>query len=443
MRTISLVASTNHLFVTLAAQLKGSQIAAVCALRLSDGREAWNSRLPAPVEAGLANGLLFLSDTEKLHTFAPAERTFRLAVDSNRTEDYVPATVDPPDSPFGTELENAEAPPLPAVAATAALPTAPAPVAPGRADATVLRLKWGRPTAELVAQVRQRREAAPYQPLLLTLDWLDAQRSEPLGSVLTANGTAAFAQLCGELAAAGHPAWFDVAPEVNIYLARHPAQQNAVLSLIRTAGEAVRAAYGPAKVTASCNLEVLTSRYGVTEYKPFGQVPRVLTQPSELLPALGEVIDAVGVTSNPQTAYARPENMPGDHFLALRDAVRKDLPGKPLLVTEIAVWRNPKLADAEIRQAAYVRRVLRACYWLDAPLVAYPAAVEALKPMSASLLPGTTGKPEKHDGSAEQEWREVLAWKRVRKLSTQVPEFVPRQEGQINGVGEGATVPVP
>jgi hypothetical protein len=423
--------SENHLFVSLDEPLKKKDVrGALVALRLADGKELWNSLLPGSSELVLANGLVFLSDLEALRTFAPAERVFRLAVDSNQPEVYLPLAAE--------GREALEVKPLPAGGVNDPLPAlAPpaVPPSPGRADATVLRLKWGTPVATMLEQVRRRRQAAPTMPLLLTLDWLDPRREAPLGPVLTANGTTAFAQLCGELAAAGRPAYFDVAPEVNIYLARQPGQRNAVLSLIRAAGEAVRTAYGPAKITASCNLEVLTSRYGLTEYKPFGKVPRVLKQPTELLPALGEVIDAVGVTSNPQTAYGRPEQMPADHFLALRDAVRKDLPGKLLLVTEIAVWRNPKLADAEIRQAGFVRRVLRACYWLDAPLVAYPEAVDALKPMSASLLPGTTGKPEKQDGIAEREWREVLAWKRVPKLSTTVPAFGSGQQGDATGMG--------
>jgi hypothetical protein len=55
--------------------------------------------------------------------------------------------------------------------------------------------------------------------------------------------------------------------------------------------------------------------------------------------------------------------------------------------------------------------------------------------MSASLLPGTTGKPEKQDGIAEREWREVLAWKRVPKLSTTVPAFGSGQQGDATGMG--------
>ncbi len=431
LRATSLVASKDHLFVSLAGPVKPGANGAVCALRLTDGKELWNAPLPNGAEAGLANGLLFLSDTEYLHTFAPAERTFRLAVDSDRPEEYLPPALAAPPSEDGAADTGPPPPPLGGNEGAAAAIPQPAP--PGRADATVLRLKWGRPAAELLEQVRRRREALPSQPLLLSLDWLDAQRSTPLGAVLTANGTAEFAELCGHLAALSRPAWFDVAPEVNVYLARNPAQQEAVLSLIRAAREAVHAGYGPAKVTASCNLEVLTNRYTSADYQPFGRVPRVPKQAAELLPALGEVIDAVGVSSYPQCAYARPEQMPADHFLAPKEALLQALTAKPFLVTSIAVWRNPKLGEAEARQAGFVRRALRACYWLDAPLVAYPEALAPLKPMGASVLPGKGGE-------TEREWREVLAWKRVMKLSSQVPAFGP-QAGPAGQLEAGDAAP--
>lgn len=438
LRVASLAASEKHLFVVLdAPEKKIGPTGAVCALNQEDGSELWNTLLPKTAEPALSRGLLFLSDREILRGFAPAERIFRLAVDSPRAEDYLSPAASSPVPASGLLSPSA-----PNAAASQGSPPAVPPAPPGRADATVLRLKWGTPLPALLEQVRKRREVAPRQPLLISLDWLNPRREQPLASVLTANGMAEFAQACGQLAAAGRPAWFDVAPELNIYLARNPAQQEAVLALVRTAGAAIHSAYGPAKVVATCNLEVLTSKYGMTDYQPFGKVPRVLKQPEELLPALGTVVDALGISSYPQCAYARPENVPGDHFLALKDALAKDVPGKPLLVTQLLVWRNLKLGDAAARQASFVRRALRACYWLDAPLVAYPEALEEPKMMGASLRAVASKDGKLPSGDPELEWREVLAWKRVEKLTVQTRPFDQPLLGQPNetaGVAEAAT----
>ncbi|HTE17221.1 MAG TPA: hypothetical protein VK689_02440, partial [Armatimonadota bacterium] len=137
------------------------------ALRREDGKPVWQDVSLRPGNLSLAGGMVFYANGG-LHALGPPERTFRLAIDSTRAEDYAQTTEAAP----GEDEAPAAAPEPPAPDAVAP-PPAPQKPDPALADATVLRLAWGQPLPQMLEQLRLRREAAPGLPLLLSLDRLN------------------------------------------------------------------------------------------------------------------------------------------------------------------------------------------------------------------------------------------------------------------------------
>src|SRR5205085_9713387 len=121
-------------------------------------------------------------------------------------------------------------------------------------DASFLRLAWGEPLPALLKKARERRAAVGALPLLLALDWLRPDRPAPLGDSVLPDATT-FGEACGRLAAEVRPEHFEVAADLNVFLARKPEQADAVRTLIRAAAQAIHAASPETKVVVSLNRE--------------------------------------------------------------------------------------------------------------------------------------------------------------------------------------------
>jgi hypothetical protein len=296
------------------------------------------------------------------------------------------------------------------------------------ADATVLRLQWGDAVETLVARVRQRRLLAPAAPLLLSLDRLDAKRLQwrDAGAKppFAASWFDEYAETVRALAAAGRPEWFDVLPEVDVYLHRYPDAAPRIRELMVRLVQAVREGSPGTRVVLSFNAELLAGRYSRGDYRPFG----ILDLPSLLRPAqlaeLAALADAVGLTTYPQSGYVDPGQMPLEH---LTGAARPFAP-KPVLITRAGIAVDERSGLPLALQAGWVQRLLLSCYWLDAPVVAYPdlAAERAdTEPGQVALRVGETER------KALLPWKEVFAWKIIhpgdRRRSTDGEEEAPPQ----------------
>jgi hypothetical protein len=263
----------------------------------------------------------------------------------------------------------------------------------------------------LVRQARARREAAPDVPMVLSLEWLTADRSSVVGGEAQApwapERLEAFATACRQLAAAVRPEHFDVAPEVNVFLTRQPGRRDAVLQLVQRARQAIPGVSPGTKVLVSFNAEVLSGRYGRGMYLPFGKLPAPRPEEREGLRSLIDQVDEVGLTSWPQAAHTRGLELPGDHLLAVRMA----LGDKPLLITKLAVWYDEQRPARAFEQTAFLKRFFQTCYWLDALVVAYPDLVTDAMSGELALRVGGQARP------ALAVWQDVLSWKRVERLS--------------------------
>lgn len=159
----------------------------------------------------------------------------------------------------------------------------------------------------------------------------------------------------------------------------------------------------------SFNAEVLASGYDHGDFRPFG---RLELPPSKTLLQALEVVsgaDVLGLTTYPQAAALRPEQLGSDYLLKFR----KIIGGKPLAVTRISVNLPEKSSSPPAQQAEWLRRVLRSGYWLDAQLIAYPDASAGVETGAGrtALRVGAQARP------ALDEWRDVLSWDLVPRLT--------------------------
>ncbi len=421
----SLVATPDHLLISTQGGL--------AALRLRDGAAEWSTPLPAGGDLSLANGLVFMSEPtgyglartavrgaqrqfpSGLHAFAPAERTYRLALDSERPGDYAgPGATDEGGKGAGEQGRKGEG-----------TPEAGGPLA----DASVLRLRFDQPVEELVERAKARRAAAKEVPLLLSLDWLDATRVTLLGPqkqpVWTAERAEQFVRTCAHLARATRPEYFEVGCELNVYVTRRPEELPKVVELMLAARAAIRAASPGTQVLISLNAELLHGRYGKAGYRPFGDLPKSAPLVAELQP-LVEGMDAVGLTSHPQAAFPEVLDLPGNYLLALREQLGQ----KPLLLTRFTV-RMDKPYSLKSRQLDHVRRLLQLCYWVDASLMVYPEIrCEAPEGELAARLRDPNLPALGH-------WNDVLAFRRVDRLSAAPPRPGEEEEEEKAVVPEG------
>jgi hypothetical protein len=247
---------------------------------------------------------------------------------------------------------------------------------------------------------------------LISLDWLDATRSNIRGNqpAWDAKQTAAFVRLCERLAAEVQPEHFDVAPEVNVYLARDSRRLEEVRSLVKAARAAIAQACPTTKVLVSFNREVMGG-YGGGKYLPFGQMVLPRRNQQEELLTLFDTVDEVGLTSCPQSAFRTPTAIPGDYLLGVKPLFK----GRPLLITGITAVYDPESKTAEVEQASYLRHLVQSCYWLKALLVAYPDVARpetATAPISDLAL-----RAGDKDRLGLAMWRDTFTWRRVTQLS--------------------------
>ncbi len=276
------------------------------------------------------------------------------------------------------------------------------------------RLRFDQPLEDLLIQAKARRAAAKEAPLLLSLEWLDATRGALLGAeqakAWAPDRLEAFIAACARLAAETKPEYLEVAPEVNVYLARLPQEAATVLQLVHRVRKAVRMVSPGTKVLVSLNVEVLAGLYGKGAFRPFGELPRPAGVTADLTPVLAEA-DAVGLTSHPQSAFRDLTAVRGDYLLALREA----LPRKPLLVTRMSMRVPEQRTMHQEEHLGYLRRLLQLCYWLDASLVVYP---EVVPERSTGPFAEEVRNP---DRPALGHWNDVLAFRRVDRLSAAPP----------------------
>lgn len=403
------------------------------ALRLADGKPVWVARIARPGTLAVSGGLLYLMNGG-LHAYAPAERTFGMAVDSAHPEDYrrqgppggEPAPVDPAEI-LNEPVSGTATGGGPVDAANPAAQAVPAANRRERAvaDATVLRLRAGDSGTELLAAVRARRQALPGVPLLLSLDALDATRSRWTFAAadlpLTGLWIEAYVRLCRELAAAGQPEHFELLPEINVYLARNPDRFAAVRALAGAAVLAIHEASPNSRVGLSFNLEVLAGRYSRGDYRPFEALPQPLPADRAIAAELGRLGDEVGLTSYPQMAYVQSRELPGLYLTQMRRLFGE----RPVLLTRIGVRLSAKQSDGEAEQAAFLGRLLQNCYWQECALVCYPelltdAVGEAAPPLAIRL-------PDR-DRAALAVWQGVLHRERRSRLTVSAAYRLPGEE---------------
>ena len=168
----------------------------------------------------------------------------------------------------------------------------------------------------------------------------------------------------------------------------------------------------------SFNCEVLARRYGRGNYSPFGKVVFANQEEQKALISLFDEVEAVGLTSIPQSAFKLPAEIPGDYLLGLKAT----LPKKPLLLTRLAMRWDESDKTPEATQASYLKHVLQSPYWINAELVAYPELVVAKaapgeKPAEMAL------RVESQERLALAYWRDSLQWKRVSRLTAAAAEL--------------------
>ncbi|HTE21009.1 MAG TPA: hypothetical protein VK689_21800, partial [Armatimonadota bacterium] len=425
----ALVGTRDHLIVCHAPTNLPREPAKLMAISLETGKTAWSAPISGVGQVATANSLLFITEPSvsgapggRLTAYAPAERTYHMAIDSPHPEEYRPLPV-----PAEAASEaGGDAPAVPAPTEAKPSPeegvrddAAPPPADPrALADATILRMRWGEPREELLRKALARRAAVPGRPLVLVLDWLNGPRTGRIGPHPNAGWEAAerqqFAETCAQLAAAVKPEHFEVGSDVNVYLARYPDQLEPVRALIRTARAAIQRVSPATGVLFSFNAEVLTGTYGRGGHLPFTDVPLVGPTSRGKQVTLVTEVDEVGLTTYPQAGNIQPNQMARDYFIKLR----RLLGGKPVLLTRVAVhWNDSEIAG--LLQTQYLKHLFRVLYWLDARVVAYPDLTGAGEgPVRSNAVLWLGGK----ERPALQVWWETLDWRQVPELTAKVPE---------------------
>lgn len=379
------------------------------AMRLDNGKQEWVEPVPRPGTLALADGMVYFANGD-LTALAPGERTYRLAADSDDPKEYLRAKPDENGEmvagcePGATEGNAGEiAPHNPAV----------------RGDAAVLRLASDLEPDELLRRVRTRRKASAGLELLIQLDWLDTERKGVRGAgggLLNPAKTEELLSLFNRIAEEGQPAYFDLAPDFNVYLLHHPEQAEAVRTLLQKAGRAVRQISPGCKILASVNLEAVAGLYGRGLVQPFGKLPKSDAEATSAIDALLNEVDAVGLNSQPQAAFRSAGEVPPDYLLR----VRALFPNRMLLLTRLSIDASATGSLARAAQAAYAHRIRQGLYWVNAAFVA-PPELEGYP-----VKPGDPNDKETDPiRQAAETWRRVVYWTHVKELTVKPPWLGP------------------
>jgi outer membrane protein assembly factor BamB len=405
------------------------------ALNLKDGKLEWGQRVPRAGGLAAADGLLYFMDGG-MHIYGPAERTFRLAANSENRDDYlvtVPAREKDPIHPDAGDpepaLDESHLAAAPGADPDPAEKPAPADAAkmPEKgaravADATFLRLRYDEPRPQQFARLRQRREALPGVPLILCLDALDATRAHWSGAgPASAQWRAEYVAACAELAAAARPEHFEVLPEINVYLVQNPERFADVRALAAELVPAVHAAAPGTQVVFSFNAEVLSGRYSRGDYRPFEKLPQPLKADVAIAVELAGLADEVGLTTYPQAAFVQAREFTELYL----PSFHKLFGEKPLLLTRVAVRAVEKVAVGELEQTRFLKKVVQSSYWLGLAAMCYPELITEEKGPGASpaaLRLGGVGRP------ALAVWQDVLHWQLRGKLTVSLIEQPVQEE---------------
>lgn len=403
----SVVATPEHLLFCMSKTRNGQRLSpwevrkenetedALVALRLDNGKPVWQESVAYPGTLSLSGGLVYFANGD-LHVLGPAERTYHLAANSDRAEEYQQNQADAAASP----VASCEVGPAPAPEAERR---------PVRGDASVLRLRFGVPAAELVQQARARRALVGQAPLLVTLEW-------PVNSPRwTPDKIREFAGVAAAIASQAQPDYLDFAPEVNRYLARNPEELEAVRSLVQTATASIHRATSRTKVVMSLDTELLAGIYG--RGKPGAAPAATAGRGDDVTPILELLagVDAVGLASEPQTGFRLAEQIPPDYLVALRNALGR----KPVLVTRLLVRVTGKSPREVAAEAGFLERLRLVCYWLNAEMVARPD-IEFKNP--GAWPSDLKLSPSQLVELASAGWDLLPHWKRVGQLSVAPPE---------------------
>ena len=418
----SIVATPQHLLFCMSTTRNGQRVSpwevrkenatedALVALRLDNGKPVWREAVAYPGTLALSGGLVYFANGD-LQVLGPAERTYHLAANSDRPEDYH-VERDASATPAATGCQAA-----PEVVADAESRAE-------RGDASVLRLTFGGPAIDLIRQARTRRSLIGAAPLLVTLDWSATGGTPPKWSPKRIREYAAMA---GQIATTAQPDYLDIAPEVNRYLGRNLAELETVRALLQATAASVHRATSRTRVVVSLNAELLAGIYGRVKGSGITPPPPLKREDAEGILSLLTSADAVGLATEPQTGFQLAEQMPSDYLLALKAALGR----KPVLVTRVAVHVTGKSPREMIGEAGFLERTRQTCYWLGAEIVARPE-VEFKDP--GAWPTEMKVSPSELVELAKAGWNTLPHWKRVSQLSVAPPEL---RTGQV------AALPVP
>lgn len=393
----------------------------VVAYQAEDGKKVWEQELLQPGSFALSEGLIYFANGD-LTAYGPAERVYLVAEDSDEPKEYVtPAETEKEPEP---DTEPAAISPAEAerLDPQPAEPKEPEPLDPeARADVSIVRLTYDTPFEQQLEKVRDRRKLleARRVPLILQLDWLDPQRSAVRGARpdVPTPSPEVFAGRCALLAKTGEPYYFDLAPEVNIYLRRYPERSAAVLELLAGAALAVKQASPGCQVVFTLNTEVLLESYGKGMVYPYGKLPKgdLKVEPALLAQLVG-LADAVGLSTRPYAGFRNAGVLPPDYLLR----ARKLFDPKPILVTQIVIDGDVRGAVVRGERAAYAHRILQACYWLNARVVAQADILG-----HPEMTRGEDGGTKDPIRLVAEKWQRVITWPRVSKLTAMPPTHLP------------------
>jgi outer membrane protein assembly factor BamB len=327
---------------------------ALTAFDVRDGTVLWQQELPPSACApAVHGGALYVTSGEFLdymHTrncsascFAPTVRLYRLG--------------------FGLPVESDT--PL-----TERKPPWPAKDAP-----EIVKLTFGlEPNGDekdLKAWLAQQEWPQAGCQALVTVDWLtdDVDLSDRTFTLAKR-----VADRCRELARTFEPAYFDLAPEANVYLRAHPDQAKELLEVLARARGRVKEASPQTRVLVSLQYELWqgwNSHFEGAKRKPdrLGELRGIL--PTEKLTTqvgiaqlLDGVVDCFGISTDPSVIAQQPADLPLDYYYRIANATKK-----PLLFTDV---RWPAGADRKA-QEEFVDVLSRRAYWLDPAAVIWPA----------------------------------------------------------------------
>jgi len=256
---------------------------------------------------------------------------------------------------------------------------------------------------------------------LVSVDWLtdDVDLSDRTFTLAKR-----LADRCRKLARTFEPAYFDLAPEANVYLRAHPDQTKELLEVLTRVRGRVKEASPQTRVLVSLQYELWqgwNSHLEGAKRKPdrLGELRGIpptekLTTQVGLAQLLDGVVDCFGISTDPSVIAQRPGHLPLDYYYRLANATQK-----PLLFTDVR-WPAGATGDGKA-QAEFVDVFSRRIYWLDPAAVIWPAydpeSAKALKCEGYSLVAAGAAAPPKA-------WQDLVGWRTLPQRPQPGPPIV-------------------